>query len=102
MVSLPSGLCPSLALTRPFPLVWYNVSFHILNSVFALFELLSTFIGPLPWLYLPLCLFIIALYTGLAYLTYATQHFYRQFLPLHPALLSSVLIPLLIQSLRLP
>jgi len=56
--------------------VWYNVSFHILNSVFALFELLSTFIGPLPWLYLPLCLFIVALYTGLAYLTHATQHFY--------------------------
>jgi len=55
---------------------WDNVSVHILNVVFALFEILSTFIGPVPWLYLPVCVLTIGVYIGLAYLTHVSQHFY--------------------------
>lgn len=79
-------------LTRPPPLAWDNVSVHILNSVFALFEILLTFLGPVSWLYLPLCISIIGLYIGLAYVTHASQNFYRPFPYLYPALVSSVLI----------
>jgi len=73
-------------LTRPPPLAWNNVSVHIFNVVFALFEILLTFIGPIPWLYLPLCIFIIGLYIALAYVTHASQHFYRLSLNLYPPL----------------
>jgi len=44
--------------------------------VFALSEILLTFLGPIPWLYLPVCIFTIGLYIGLAYISHATQNFY--------------------------
>ena len=59
-------------------IAWENTSLHILNSVFALSEILLTFLGPIPWLYLPVCIFTIGLYIGLAYISHASQNFYRQ------------------------
>ncbi|KAG6807600.1 hypothetical protein H0H92_006958 [Tricholoma furcatifolium] len=55
---------------------WENISLHILNLVFAVCEILLTNIPPLPWLTLPFGIFFLACYLGLAYITYATQHFY--------------------------
>ena len=89
IIKLPL-VCARL-LTRPSPLAWDNVSVHILNAVFALLEILLTFIGPIPWLYLPLCIFTIGLYIALAYVTYASQHFYRPSLNSYPPLVLPVL-----------
>lgn len=72
------AICARL-LTRSPPLAWNNTSVHILNVVFALSEILLTFAGPIPWLYLPICIITIGLYIGLAYLTHASQNFYRPF-----------------------
>jgi len=55
---------------------WDNISVHILNSVFALSEILLTFAGPVSWLYLPVCVLTIGLYIALAYVTHASQNFY--------------------------
>lgn len=88
------AVCTRL-LTPPSTLAWDNTSVHILNSVFTLSEILLTFLGPIPWLYLPLCIFIIGLYIALAYVTYASQHFYRSFSHLFLPSALSVLIPLL-------
>ncbi|KAF8626917.1 hypothetical protein AX15_004630 [Amanita polypyramis BW_CC] len=55
---------------------WSNVSLHALNTVFALFEIFLTNVPPAPWSYLPLCIILLACYLGVAYITYATQHFY--------------------------
>lgn len=90
-----SPLVCARLLTPPSPLAWNNVSVHILNVVFALFEILLTFIGPIPWLYLPLCIFTIGLYIALAYVTHASQHFYRPSLNSHPPLVLSTLTLLL-------
>lgn len=49
-----------------------NISTHILNSVFALFEIFLTNTPPLPWLHLPFCIFILGLYLALAYISHAT------------------------------
>jgi len=68
-------LASSASFETPYK-AWDNVSVHILNSVFALCEILFTFVGPIPWLYLPVCLLTIGLYIGLAYVTYASQNFY--------------------------
>lgn len=55
---------------------WKNVSQHALNSAAALFEIAVPRTAPLPWLNLPVLVFILALYLALAYLTYHTQHFF--------------------------
>lgn len=73
------------------PLAWDNTSVHILNSVFALSEILLTFAGPISWLYLPVCIFTIGLYIALAYVTHASQNFYRPSFYLSlPSVLSSL------------
>lgn len=56
---------------------WENISLHILNTVMAAFEILFTSAGLLPWLGLPFMILILALYTASAYITHATQGFYR-------------------------
>lgn len=68
-------LASSTSFSTPFN-AWTNISLHILNLVFALAEILLTFVGPIPWLYLPVCVFTIGLYIGLAYITHASQNFY--------------------------
>ncbi|EIN13038.1 hypothetical protein PUNSTDRAFT_82585 [Punctularia strigosozonata HHB-11173 SS5] len=55
---------------------WGNISGHLLNSVFALFEIFFTNAPPVPWTYLPFLVILLALYMGVAYITFATQHFY--------------------------
>ncbi|KAF8253046.1 hypothetical protein K440DRAFT_535035 [Wilcoxina mikolae CBS 423.85] len=55
---------------------WSNVSFHALNSVFAGFEILCTCTERPAWIHLAVLVGILALYLGLAYVTYATQGFY--------------------------
>ncbi|KAF2180066.1 hypothetical protein K469DRAFT_753580 [Zopfia rhizophila CBS 207.26] len=55
---------------------WTNTSQHALNSVYALFEILFPRTAPLPFLHLIVIIFILALYLGLAYITYATDHYF--------------------------
>ncbi|KAF2728301.1 hypothetical protein EJ04DRAFT_504279 [Polyplosphaeria fusca] len=55
---------------------WTNVSQHGLNSFYALFEIIFPRTAPLPFINLIPIVVILALYLGLAYLTYATQGFY--------------------------
>jgi len=55
---------------------WSNISQHALNTVFTLFEIFLTNVGPLPWLHLPICIVLLACYLGVAYITHATQGFY--------------------------
>ncbi|KAK2464917.1 hypothetical protein APHAL10511_002993 [Amanita phalloides] len=55
---------------------WSNISMHALNTVFALFEIVLTDVPPVPWIYLPLCLVILAGYLGIAYITHDAQGFY--------------------------
>ncbi|KAG6843163.1 hypothetical protein H0H93_002017, partial [Arthromyces matolae] len=83
-VSLPLSPSPSLSLpylpsnaySHRHSLAWSNVSLHIFNLVFALFEIFFTNIPPPPPLMIPLCLVLLALYLGLAFITYATQGIY--------------------------
>lgn len=60
-----------------FSTAWINVSFHILNSVYALFEVFATNIAPMPWMALPVMLVIVLMYTAYAYIVHAVQGFYR-------------------------
>ncbi|KAJ3574391.1 hypothetical protein NP233_g1793 [Leucocoprinus birnbaumii] len=55
---------------------WTNVSQHIMNSVFALFELLLTDLPPLRYIQLPCTIVTLGLYLGVAYITHSTQGFY--------------------------
>jgi len=55
---------------------WSNISHHLLNSVFILFEIFLTSMPPFPWLHLPFTLILMAAYLGVAYITHATQGFY--------------------------
>jgi hypothetical protein len=55
---------------------WSNISMHAMNSGYMLSEVILTS-TPVPApLTLPVCIVIMCLYLGLAYLTYATQGFY--------------------------
>jgi len=54
---------------------WNNISFHALNTVFVVIEVMSCRV-PMPWGYLPLCVITLGLYLGLAYLVHAVQDFY--------------------------
>ncbi|CCO33562.1 hypothetical protein BN14_09591 [Rhizoctonia solani AG-1 IB] len=47
-----------------------------MNSGFALFEVLFTRAGPMPWSHIPFLILLLAGYLGVAYITYATQGFY--------------------------
>jgi len=53
-----------------------NVSQHILNTVFVLFEVFFTHTKPFPWLHLPILILFLLGYLGIAYITEATQGFY--------------------------
>lgn len=55
---------------------WSNVSEHILNTVFVLFEICFTHSKPSPWLHIPILVLILLGYLGIAYITRATQGFY--------------------------
>lgn len=55
---------------------WSNVSQHVMNSGFILFEILLTNAGPSPWSHMVPCLVLFACYLGVAYITHATQGFY--------------------------
>ncbi|KAG8688209.1 hypothetical protein FRC08_011549 [Ceratobasidium sp. 394] len=47
-----------------------------MNSGFALFEVLFTRAGPMPWTHTPFLVIILGGYLGVAYITHATQGFY--------------------------
>ncbi|KAI9828746.1 MAG: hypothetical protein M1832_001851 [Thelocarpon impressellum] len=55
---------------------WRNVSEHAMNAGFAFFELAIPRTSPPPLLHLLFLIIILALYLGLAYVTYAAQGFY--------------------------
>ncbi|KAJ4467253.1 hypothetical protein J3R30DRAFT_2072328 [Lentinula aciculospora] len=57
-------------------LAWSNLSIHVLNTVWSLFEIIGTNSPPPRWLMLPCMIIILALYLALAYVTHATQGFY--------------------------
>jgi len=62
-----------------FPLIydaWDNISVHGLNSLFALHEIILPRTHSPPWLHLVPMILILAGYLCVAYITYATQHFY--------------------------
>ena len=59
-----------------------NITKHALNSFFCVFEVAFTNVGPLRWIDLPATILILAGYVGVAYITYHTQHFYRELHPL--------------------
>ncbi|KAF8848637.1 hypothetical protein BDZ45DRAFT_775154 [Acephala macrosclerotiorum] len=56
--------------------LWSNISQHAMNSAFALFEIIFTRINPAPWIHLLWLVIILILYLGLAYITYATKHYF--------------------------
>jgi hypothetical protein len=66
------------------PTAWANISRHILNTAFSLFEVAFTHAGPTPWIHLPFVIVILASYLGIAYITRATQGFYGKPPPLIP------------------
>ncbi|KXN84668.1 hypothetical protein AN958_12046 [Leucoagaricus sp. SymC.cos] len=68
-------LASSDSFSSPY-LAWSNISQHILNSVFVLFELVFTDLPTLPWIYLPATIVLLGLYLGVAYITSSTQGFY--------------------------
>ena len=51
----------------------------MLNTVFALFEILCTNSPPAPWITLPICILFLAMYLGVAYITHATQGIYSTY-----------------------
>jgi hypothetical protein len=55
---------------------WSNVSQHLLNSVFALFELLIPRTDPMPAVHMLWIIVVLALYLAVAYVTRATKGFY--------------------------
>ena len=55
---------------------WSMISIHVLNSLFATFELVVTQTPPLPWLQMSALLLIMGLYLGIAYLSKVTAGVY--------------------------
>jgi len=55
---------------------WEEVSSHILNAVFALFEIIFSNIEPMPWWHMVFIVVGLALYLAVAYITRASQGFY--------------------------
>ncbi|KIM37586.1 hypothetical protein M413DRAFT_13279 [Hebeloma cylindrosporum] len=68
-------LASSSTFSTPYS-AWSNISVHIFNTVFALFEILCTNSPPAPWITLPFCILFLAMYLGVAYITHATQGIY--------------------------
>ncbi|KAF9443771.1 hypothetical protein P691DRAFT_787534 [Macrolepiota fuliginosa MF-IS2] len=68
-------LASSKSFSSPY-LAWSNISLHILNAGFVLFELWCTNLPPMKWIYLPITVVILGLYLGVAYITYATRGIY--------------------------
>jgi len=68
-------LASTQSFDEPFDL-WGDVSFHTLNAVFALFEIILTNIPALPWLLVLPTEAVLAAYLGIAYITRQTQGFY--------------------------
>ncbi|KAJ3510636.1 hypothetical protein NLJ89_g4559 [Agrocybe chaxingu] len=68
-------LASSSTFATPY-IAWSNVSKHAFNTVFALFEVTLTSIGPMPWIDLPATLVMLGGYLGVAYITHATQGIY--------------------------
>jgi hypothetical protein len=56
--------------------VWRNVSEHALNSVFALFEIITPRTESTPWLHSIPLVIILAAYLGVAEITAHDSHFY--------------------------
>ncbi|EKD18137.1 uncharacterized protein L3040_007684 [Drepanopeziza brunnea f. sp. 'multigermtubi'] len=76
---------PDHPYTNAFSL-WSNISQHGLNSAFALFEILLTRTAPPPWIHFPWLVVILLCYLGVAYITYATKHYFvYRFLNFKPA-----------------
>ncbi|KAF7354027.1 hypothetical protein MVEN_01089500 [Mycena venus] len=55
---------------------WSAISVHLLNSVFALFEILLTNTPASQWILLPFGVVFLLGYVGVVYITHATQGFY--------------------------
>ncbi|KAJ7142453.1 hypothetical protein C8R44DRAFT_760686 [Mycena epipterygia] len=55
---------------------WSAISVHLLNTVFALFEITATHTPVAAFLLLPLAIVLLLGYVGVVYITYATQGFY--------------------------
>ncbi|KAF7310160.1 hypothetical protein MIND_00389400 [Mycena indigotica] len=55
---------------------WSAISVHLLNSVFALFEIALTNTPAPAWVLLPVTLLVLGGYVGVVYVTHATQGFY--------------------------
>jgi len=55
---------------------WDAISVHLLNSVFALFEIFFTNTPASAWIFLPFGILLLVGYVGIVYITYATQGFY--------------------------
>ncbi|KAJ3847812.1 hypothetical protein EV368DRAFT_50523 [Lentinula lateritia] len=55
---------------------WSNISIHVLNTAWSVFEMIGTNSPPPRWSMLPCMIIILALYLALAYVTHATQGFY--------------------------
>lgn len=55
---------------------WANISFHGLNSVFAMVEVLLPRTEPPPFIHVVILLVILLVYLALAYLTHYTQGWY--------------------------
>ena len=50
-----------------------------MNAGMALFEIIFANTRPLPWIHLPFNILFLACYLAVAYITHATQGFYRKF-----------------------
>lgn len=55
---------------------WDNISFHALNSLFVLLEIVLTNAPAPKWILLPFTLLVLGAYVGVLYLTKLTQGFY--------------------------
>ncbi|KZP21846.1 hypothetical protein FIBSPDRAFT_739925, partial [Athelia psychrophila] len=55
---------------------WSNIAQHAMNSLFALFEILSTNVRPTLWVHIVFLEVFLAYYLGVAYITKATEGFY--------------------------
>jgi carbon starvation protein CstA len=71
----PRRLIPRTGFDSDFT-VFSNVSQHVLNTVFCLFEIFIPRTNPTPWIHLVPIIIILLLYLGLAYTTWGTEHFY--------------------------
>jgi hypothetical protein len=69
--------CVSFSCHKIMP-AFTNVTKHALNSVFAIFEIMFTNIGPPLWVHLPVTIMLLFGYLGVAYITFANQGFYSK------------------------